>query len=174
MFPKQAMAAYRRGASLKDLLCRAKLPQMLRKSARQMTQQGFTNCGQLCGLCPFAKTTEYHMVAGKEFRINGRINCSSTGCVYKILCEKFTRFVYYGESGRQLRTRFGEYKGDIENSRPKPVSEHFNLPGHTLADLVFIGIERVMPANDTFLRKQRESFYIGRDNAVYAGANRRF
>ena len=94
--------------------------------------------------------------------------------MYKILCQKCQDFVYYGETGRPLRIRFREHKGDIENARAKPVSQHFNLPGHTLADVIFIGIERVVPAGDTFVRKERESFYIRRGNAVHDGANRRF
>ena len=114
------------------------------------------------------------MVSDRRFTINGVITCSSTGCVYKILCGKCPGFVYYGETGRELRTRFGEHKNDILKSRRKPVSEHFNKPGHSLEDVIFIGIERVMPANDTFLRKQRESFYIRRGDSVHDGANRRF
>ena len=86
----------------------------------------------------------------------------------------FELCVYYGETGRELRSRFREHKGDIANARQKPVSEHFNLPGHSLRDLIFIGIEKVLPPDDTFLRKQRETFYIRRANSVYDGANRRF
>ena len=174
VYPKPAMAAYRRGQSLKDLLCRAKLPILLRKSGRQASKQGFANCGQLCVLCPFAKNSRSHMVADKEFKINGMITCSSRGCVYKIMCQKCLGFVYYGETGRELRTRFREHRGDIDNNRPKPVSEHFNKPGHTLGDLIFIGIERVIPTDDAFRRKQRESFYIRRANSMRNGANRRF
>ena len=113
VFPKQAMAAYRRGPSLKDLLCRAKLPQVLRKSARQaeVTTRVYLLWNHVCALP--------HMVAGKEFRINGRITCGSTGCVYKITCQKRRGFVYYGETGRQLRTRFREHSYDIANSKPK-------------------------------------------------------
>ena len=146
VFPKPSMVAYKRGKSLRELLCRARMPDVtVRRSKRQMERHGFSNCGQfLCVLCPFAETAKTHVVSGKTYRINGLINCGSTGCVYKILCQKCYDFVYFGETGRTLRTRFGEHKGDIENARSKPVSEHFNQPGHTLADVIFIGIEKVV------------------------------
>ena len=60
------------------------------------------------------------------------------------------------------------------NARNKPVAEHFNLPGHSLEDVIFIGIERVMPSGDRVLREQRESYYIRKTNTVQDGANRRF
>ena len=88
VFPRQSMVAYKRGQSLRDLLCRAKLPNTSRKSKRQSSKQGFTNCGQLCVLCPFARTSKSHRVDGREFQINGLIICSTMGCVYKIQCDK--------------------------------------------------------------------------------------
>ena len=127
-----------------------------------------------CVLCPYTRNAKQHCVAGRTFQINGVITCETKGCVYKIECQRCPGWFYYGETGRALKTRFREHKGDIENCRDKPVAEHFNLPGHSLADLVFTGIERVMPPGDSFMRKQRESFYIMRSNSVRDGANRRF
>ena len=174
VFPQHSMVAYKKGKSLKDLLCRAKLPKAFRRSNRQASKQGFMNCGQLCVLCPFAKKSTSHMVGDREFRINGLITCNTTGCTYKILCDQCADFFYFGQTGKALRVRFGQHKGDIVNARNKPVAEHFNLPGHSLEDLIFIGVERVMPPDDRFLREQRESYYIRKTNAVQDGANRRF
>ena len=174
VFPQHSMVAYKKGQSLKDLLCRAKLTTTLRRSARQASKQGFTNCGQMCVLCPFAMTSTSHSVADREFQINGLITCKTTGCVYKILCQQCAEFFYFGQTGKALRVRFGQHKGDIVNARPKPVAEHFNLPGHSLEDVIFIGVEKVMPPGDRVLREQRESYYIRKTNAVQDGANRRF
>ena len=174
VFPQHSMVAYKRGQSLKDLLCRAKLPTASRRSARQASKHGFTNCGQFCVLCPFVKKSTSHTVADREFQINGVITCKTTGCVYKILCQQCVEFFYIGQTGKALRVRFSQHKGDIVNARNKPVAEHFNLPGHSLEDVIFIGIERVMPPGDRVLREQRESYYIRKTNAVQDGANRRF
>ena len=81
-FPQPSMVAYKRGKSLKELLCRARMPINVRRSVRQEEQQGFTKCGELlCMLCPFAVTAKEHMVSGRTFVINGKITCTSTGCV---------------------------------------------------------------------------------------------
>ena len=128
VFQRQSIVAYKGGQSLKDLLCRARLPNSNRRSNILADQKGFRYCGQLCDLCPFAKDAQSHQVADREFQINGLITCSTTGCVYKILCRKCPDFVYYGETGRALRTRFGEHKRDILKAQAKPVAEHFNRP----------------------------------------------
>ena len=65
-------------------------------------------------------------------------------------------------------------KSDIVTYKKTPVAEHFNLPGNGLRDVIFIGIEKVVPNSDPFLRKERESFYIRRGDTVHKGANRRF
>ena len=169
------MVAYKRGRSLKELLCRAKMPtRNVRRSERQAQKQGFSKCGQFCNLCPFAKSAKEHKLSGITFSINGIITCQSSGCCYRICCDQCPGWLYIGETGKKLKTRFGQHKGDILNKRDTPVADHFNLPGHGLKDVCFIGIEKVTPTDDKFLRKARESFFINRGNAVRAGANRRF
>ena len=104
-FPRPSMTAYRRGKSLKELLCRARMPNKERRSVRQAERQGFYSCGwPLCNLCPFAVNAKEHLVSGRKFNINGRITCTTTGCVYKIRCKKCPGFVYYGETGRMQNT----------------------------------------------------------------------
>ena len=174
VFPKPSRVAYRRGSSLRELLVRARMPNVTRRSRRQALKRGFSKCGQFCVLCPFAQSATSHVVNGRTYQINGVLDCNSSGCTYKILCEQCRDFVYFGETGNQLRIRFSQHKGDIVNARSKPVAEHFNLPGHGMKDVIFIGIEKVVPSTDTFLRKERESFYIRRGNTVHDGANRRF
>uniref|UniRef100_A0A452I3I4 Uncharacterized protein n=1 Tax=Gopherus agassizii TaxID=38772 RepID=A0A452I3I4_9SAUR len=44
--------------------------------------------------------------------------------------------MYTGQTGQSLRKRIYGHKSDIRNGNiQKPVGEHFNLPGHTIADL---------------------------------------
>ena len=56
-----------------------------------------------------------------------------------------------------LRTRFGDHKSNMLNSKQDPVSEHFNMIPHSLEDVMLIGIEIVW---DGLLRLQRQTFYI--------------
>ena len=66
----------------------------------------------------------------------------------------------------------------IEVRSPKkkldqPVAAHFNQPGHVVSDLLSIAIERVLPLNNTTLRRQREHLWIDRTDSTTYGANRR-
>ena len=122
-FPQPSMVAYKRGQSLKELLFRARMPNRnVRRSERQAEKQGFSNCGWVCGLCPFAKSTKQHTLSGRTFTINGVITCLSSGCCYRIGCQKCPEWLYIGETGNMLKTRFGQHKGDILNMRSTPSS----------------------------------------------------
>ena len=53
----------------------------------------------------------------------------------------------------------------------KPTGEHFTQPGHKTSDMTCTVIEQVLPANDPFLRKRREKWWINKYQAVEHGAN---
>lgn len=48
---------------------------------------------------------------------------------------------------------------------------HFNLPGHSLADLKFTILEQVR-YNDEEYRREREKYFINKFNTFYHGINR--
>ena len=50
---------------------------------------------------------------------------------------------------------------------------HFNLPGHTLADLRVVGIERVFPKKNDTIRKIRETFWINKYESSTFGLNKK-
>ena len=56
-----------------------------------------------------------------------------------------------------------------------PVGAHFNQEGiqHDVTDLVAVAIERVLPRNNTALRKQREHLWINRYDSTTFGSNKR-
>ena len=49
---------------------------------------------------------------------------------------------------------------------------HFNLPGHSLADMKATIIEHVKKQSDIY-RKERENFFIRKFNTFHAGLNKR-
>uniref|UniRef100_A0A8C3S145 RRM domain-containing protein n=1 Tax=Chelydra serpentina TaxID=8475 RepID=A0A8C3S145_CHESE len=56
--------------------------------------------------------------------------------IYAIMCQHCPSAMYIGQTGQSLRKRINGHKSDIRNGNiQKPVGEHFNLPGHTIADL---------------------------------------
>ena len=102
------------------------------------------------------------------------MNCKTTGVIYRISCNKCPNFTYIGETGRSLRQRFSEHCRDaINKDQTKPCGLHFSLPGHTETNMFIIAIEKVLPKEDTLLRKTRERHWINLYRSVEYGANSR-
>ena len=54
----------------------------------------------------------------------------------------------------------------------QPSGAHFNLPGHSLANLKATIIEQVLKKEDDY-RKEREHFFINTFNTFYNGMNKK-
>ena len=91
------------------------------------------------------------------------------------MCKKDPEWVYIGETRRRLRDRIQEHIRNIKRNIGD-IGNHFNLRGHSIADLVVVAIERVNhrnPKKRDGLRKVRESLWIDRYDAVEFGSNTR-
>ena len=72
-----------------------------------------------------------------------------------------------------LKSRLAQHRGYIRNKDDsKATGHHFNLPGHSLADLTVTIIEQVKKS-DTLYRKEREEYHIRRFNTLHKGINRK-
>ena len=68
--------------------------------------------------------------------------------------------------------RFRQHRGYVRNKEvEKSTGEHFNKPGHQMADMRITVLEK-LKSSDAQLRKTRESFYIQRFNTKYKGMNK--
>ena len=77
-----------------------------------------------------------------------------------------------GETGRMLKARFSDHKGYINNQVVSVTTgDHFNLPGHSLANMKIQILEKVKFPNEQY-RKERESYLINKFNTYYNGLNR--
>ena len=173
-FKKPSVIAYKRSKNLRDMLIRAKIPP--KKIPRKI--DGFRNCGELCNTCNFSPNgnTKTHTCNQTKttYKINSPINCKTSGVVYRITCGKCPNFVYIGETGRPIRKRFYEHNRDARNKDvKKPCGEHFNKPGHSQLDMIIVGIEQVLPKEDTLLQKGRETLWINPYQSVNYRANLR-
>ncbi|CAH3186175.1 unnamed protein product, partial [Porites evermanni] len=57
----------------------------------------------------------------------------SENLVYYIPCDRCS-FLYIGETGRNLRSRFSEHLRSIRNNTPGfPVAQHFNSTGQSIS-----------------------------------------
>ena len=59
----------------------------------------------------------------------------------------------------------------INQITSKATGAHFNLPGHSLADMSITVIEQTKNNNKQY-RKERESFFIRKFNTYHKGMNR--
>lgn len=55
--------------------------------------------------------------------------------------------------------RFQNHLSSIRRMKEDPISNHFNVKGHTINDVKIVGIEK-MKTRDIHFRKVRESFWI--------------
>ena len=170
-FTKPSIVAYRRPKNLKEILVRAKISTK-RKSRR--LKNGCRPCSKACQLCWHIQTTTTHECkrTGAKWTINAPINCETSNVIYKLSCKKCGPFCYLGETLRKLKDRIADHRGYINRKKLDQVTGgHFNLPGHSLADFVVVGIERVLPRGDDILRKTREAYWINQYESTTFGNN---
>ena len=80
---------------------------------------------------------------------------------------------YVGESDRTLQERFSEHRGYVNNRHlNKATGEHFNLPGHSVADMKVTILEKIY-SQDEMIRKEREAMFISKMNTKYKGMNKK-
>ena len=89
------------------------------------------------------------------------------------MCKKEKcRQVYIGETERMLKSRLADHCGYVRNQRlDQATGEHFNLPGHNLADMTVTVLEQ-SKRNNLQYRKQREEYHINGVNTFYKGINK--
>ena len=111
-------------------------------------------------------------VTNYTHEINRAVNYQTTNVVYCISCDKCDQ-QYVGETGRTLALRFSDHRGYVRNEKfDQPTGEHFNLPGHKLADMKISIVEKVL-SSDPNMRKIRESHFIEKLNTFYKGMNKK-
>ena len=115
-----------------------------------------------------------HSLPFALWKINKKVDCNTYNIVYAIVCKKDTcKQVYLGETKRLLKFCLAEHRGDVGNNNPTATGQHFNSPGHTIADLCITVIEQVKK-NNILYRKEREEMHIRRFNTLYKGLNKKF
>ena len=92
--------------------------------------------------------------------------------IYCFTCDK-CKEQYIDETEKSLSVRFRQHRGYVRNKDiEKTTGEHFNKPGHQMADMRITILER-LKSSDPQIRKTRESLYIQRFNTKYRGMNKK-
>ena len=106
------------------------------------------------------------------WKLNKKLNCESFNIVYLIQCTKDNcRMRYIGESKRPLKFRLADHRGYVVNNHNTATGAHFNLPGHSVANISVTILEQVKKDDENY-RKEREKFFIRKFNTFYNGINR--
>ena len=174
VFPSPPLTAYKRQPNIRSYIIRAAVSKGPRRYP-QRNQRSMTKCNdQYCTACPFIKEGKEVKINGEPWRINRQLNCKSYNVVYAIICKKDNcKEAYIGETKHMLKSRLAQHRGYIRNKDDsKATGHHFNLPGHSLADLTVTIIEQVKKS-DTLYRKEREEYHIRRFNTLHKGINRK-
>ena len=134
-FPYPPVIAYRRNASLRDLLVHSTSSH---ENSSSQQPAGVKKCNHpRCLTCSFLRKgqTSYNFFTTNEARkIIDCISCHSKNLIY-------------------LNERFGEHRRSILNhqqlSTTTPVSLHFNQAGHSINDVRLIPIELIRSKRDS-------------------------
>ena len=167
------MTAYRKQTNLRAFLIKSKVPPPP-KVHEEWKIIGMYKCGKSCPTCPYIKTGKYiNINKNEKWKISENVNCETYNCIYIIECQKEKcQKKYIGQTKRQLKYRIADHRGYITNKvLSTPTGEHFNLPGHSLADMRTSVIEQIKK-NDEYYRKERETYCINKFNTYYEGLNR--
>ena len=173
VFKTPPMTGYRRQPNIRSHIIRAAVAKPRgRYPVRKIN--GMKKCNETnCTSCPYIREGKEITINGKKWNISNQINCNTYNIVYAIICKKDScKQVYIGETKRILKFRLADHRGYVVNQDTSQATGlHFNLPGHSLADLSITAIEQVK-TNDTIYRKEREELHIRRFNTFYNGLNR--
>ena len=108
--------------------------------------------------------------SAKSVEVNGHLTCEETNCIYLIQCKKCDQ-QYIGEC-KSAYKRWLQHLNDGRSAKNNAIGEHFNSPGHSIADMTFSVIEK-LNRTDIRYRKTKESYHIEQWNLKYRGLNRK-
>ena len=78
---------------------------------------------------------------GAHHKIRGHITCTTSNIIYLISC-RICGIQYIGEMKNSLKKCFYGHRSTVKTQKlDTPVGQHFNLPNHSISDMILQGIE---------------------------------
>ena len=172
-FKQPPLTAFRRQRNLRDILIKSKVPSP-RPLHPKRPIKGMAPCNKPYPACPYVERgKEVKIDEERAWKINRKINCDTFNCIYMIQCKKNrSEERYIGRTKRIIKFRIAEHWANVTNQvLNRATGSHFNLPGHSLADLKFTILEQVKYQDEDY-RREREFYFINKFNTFYQGINR--
>ena len=133
---EEPMIAFRRSPSLRNLLVRA---EPNNDSSIPPIQHGMFRYTSRCVTCQ-----EHILRESDSFvhhKILGHITCTTSDIIYLISC-RICGIQYIGENKNSLNKHFYGHRSTVKTDKlDTPVGQHFNLPYHSISDMILQSIE---------------------------------
>ena len=171
LYPSAPIVAYKRQKNIREVVIKAKVPPLNTRPRR--IQNGYKKCNYpSCLTCPYSIPGKLVKATATNYsvEVNRPVSCDTKNVIYLITC-KHCREQYVGETFRTAHSRFCNHRGYVNNKAEKATGQHYNLPGHSISDMSFQIIEKVI-SKDNFYRKEREKMYIQKFNSKLKGLNK--
>ena len=102
-----------------------------------------------CKTCKFIDSSTTISAPKFVYHIKHHFTCTSSHLIYCISCSR-CGMLYIGETGRCLRTRFGEHRRSVtSNDANQPVARHFNNGSHCVSDMKIRALCPISGSNDS-------------------------
>ena len=186
-FPKVPRPVYRRGKSLKDILCRAKLPPkrvVCTRATEEGRRHGLSRCNRGttragCIGCSYITSRPAEIIKSVKIastntviQVEGNINCKTTGgFLYLLWSSKVPNVQYLGSSGQTPGARLRQHRQDIMDGAEKAVAQHFTATRSTVDHLVFRPFKHLL-INNPVIRLHFEHEALNTYNMIETGVNR--
>ena len=93
---------------------------------------------------------------GAHHKIRDHITCTTSNIIYLISC-RICGIQYIGETKNSLKKRLYGHRSTFKTQKiDTHVGQHFNLPNHSISDMILQGIEA--------FASRRESVCLSREN----------
>ena len=127
-------------------------------------------CGrQRCATCAVIQTSRFFKssLTNRRYTVMSDcdLSCSSTNVIYLISCAKCDH-QYVGETKRKVSERLSGHRSSIKKHANTFIARHFNLPGHSIEDIIIQPIEHITQKpgetekDITIRRLDRERFWM--------------
>ena len=168
IFSNNPLVSFRHSKNIRETLVHSNLLQELSSPC------GTFPCGVgQCKTCKFIDSSTTISAPKFVYHIKHHFTCTSSHLIYCISCSR-CGMLYIGETGRCLRTRFGEHRRSVtSNDANQPVARHFNNGSHCVSDMKIRALCPISGSNDS--RKRHEMRLIFKLGTVHPlGINERF
>ena len=95
--------------------------------------------------CPYVQIGKTVVANSSNYKhdIENPVDCQTANVIYCLSCNK-RKEQCIGETEKTLSVRFRQHRGYVRNRKiEKSTGEHFNKPGHTMADMKMTILEKI-------------------------------